>query len=147
MPIRKDLRRFYMRDSGWPAVRRRILERAGGKFDAGGKYVGGAKCEQCGVADRQQVERAANGVWRSLLGGKWRSSDGGLAASQIISWLNHRYVRTVLTVAHLNHIPGDDRDENLKALCQWCHLNRDRLHHKETRSVRKDAARPLLKED
>jgi 5-methylcytosine-specific restriction endonuclease McrA len=57
-----------------------------------------------------------------------------------------RTVSIVLTVAHLNHTPGDDREENLMALCQWCHLNYDRLHHKETRSDRKDARRPLLME-
>lgn len=51
----------------------------------------------------------------------------------------------MLAVAHLNHVAGDDRDENLKALCQWCHLHWDQIHHKETRSSRKDAARPLLK--
>ncbi len=55
-----------------------------------------------------------------------------------------RWVRIVLTVAHLNHQAGDDRDENLKALCQWCHLNFDKVHHAETRATRKDAARPLL---
>lgn len=34
--------------------------------------------------------------------------------------------RYVLTVAHLNHIPSDCRDENLKALCSVCHLRYDR---------------------
>jgi len=50
----------------------------------------------------------------------------------------------VLTIAHLNHTPGDDRDENLEALCQYCHLQLDREHHAETCATRKDAARPLL---
>jgi len=35
----------------------------------------------------------------------------------------------VLTVAHLNHEPLDVRDENLKALCQRCHLRYDIEHH------------------
>lgn len=35
----------------------------------------------------------------------------------------------VLTVAHLNHDPMDCRDENLKALCQKCHLTYDARHH------------------
>lgn len=48
--------------------------------------------------------------------------------------------------AHLNHVSGDDRDENLKALCQWCHLQYDKLQHHETRATRKDSARPLLQE-
>ena len=59
-------------------------------------------------------------------------------------WPAARRIRLVLTIAHLNHISGDDRDENLKALCQWCHLNYDKAHHAETRAIRKDAARPIL---
>lgn len=38
----------------------------------------------------------------------------------------------VLTVAHLNHTPEDCRDENLKAMCQGCHLHYDRDHHAQT---------------
>ena len=37
--------------------------------------------------------------------------------------------KVVLTVAHLNHDPMDCRDENLKALCQRCHLTYDAKHH------------------
>jgi 5-methylcytosine-specific restriction endonuclease McrA len=52
--------------------------------------------------------------------------------------------RVVLTVGHLNHVAGDDRDENLAALCQRCHLLYDAAHHRDSRSARKDSARPLL---
>lgn len=55
-----------------------------------------------------------------------------------------REVSIVLTIAHLNHVAGDDRDENLQALCQWCHLTYDLSHHRFSRSKRKDLARPLL---
>lgn len=37
--------------------------------------------------------------------------------------------KVILTVAHLNHDPMDCRPENLKALCQRCHLAYDREHH------------------
>lgn len=37
--------------------------------------------------------------------------------------------KVVLTVAHLNHIKDDVRDENLAALCQSCHLGYDAKHH------------------
>lgn len=37
--------------------------------------------------------------------------------------------KVILTVAHLNHTPMDCRDENLKALCQKCHLTYDAQHH------------------
>lgn len=36
----------------------------------------------------------------------------------------------ILTTAHLNHTPEDCRDENLKAMCNGCHLHYDRDHHK-----------------
>ena len=41
--------------------------------------------------------------------------------------------RRTLTVAHLNHIPEDCREENLKAMCAVCHLRYDAKHHAETR--------------
>ena len=37
--------------------------------------------------------------------------------------------RVVLTVAHLNHNTTDNRDENLKAMCQRCHLSYDAKFH------------------
>ena len=41
--------------------------------------------------------------------------------------------RVVLTVAHLDHIPENCDPENLRAMCQRCHLAYDRDHHAETR--------------
>ena len=35
----------------------------------------------------------------------------------------------VLTIAHLNHTPEDNRPENLRAWCQRCHLTYDAKHH------------------
>lgn len=40
--------------------------------------------------------------------------------------------KVVLTTAHLNHTPEDCREENLKAMCQGCHLHYDKEHHAET---------------
>ena len=34
----------------------------------------------------------------------------------------------VLTVAHLNHDPTDNRPENLRAMCQRCHNRYDKPH-------------------
>lgn len=43
----------------------------------------------------------------------------------------------VLTTAHLNHDPRDCSDENLKSLCQKCHLTYDAKHHaKNARATR-----------
>lgn len=160
MPINRNFREHY-KPGVWGPVRRRILERAGGKFDEGGKYLGGAKCERCGVPDHRVVERRA-GYWRPIVGASW------LVIPVVRRWLLRgrwhdtfgailrrlpekttktlRVIRIILTVAHLNHDCTDNRDENLEALCQWCHFNHDQAHHKETRSVRKDEERPLLKD-
>lgn len=50
--------------------------------------------------------------------------------------------KVVLTTAHLNHIPEDVSDENLKAMCNRCHLRYDKEHHakntKETRKKKKN---------
>lgn len=148
MPIRPDLRKFYSRAAGWPEVRARILARAGGRFDERGKYLGGAKCERCGKPDRKWVLSACGGFWalqrRLHLSqcprGGWRTRTG----TRKYSRMNARRTFVVLTVAHLNHNPRDNCDGNLRALCQSCHLNHDRLHHKDTRAARKDSNRPLL---
>jgi hypothetical protein len=44
----------------------------------------------------------------------------------------------VLTVAHLNHDGMDCRDDNLKAMCQRCHLRYDQeLHLRNSYQTRK----------
>ena len=133
MPIRPDLRHHY-RGRAWRETRTRILARAKNR------------CELCQVKNEATIERGLGGCWRSdVIGASWRKNDGCKT-----TWEppldSRRVVKIVLTIAHLNHVAGDDRDENLKALCQWCHLNYDKLHHRETRARRKDAGRPLLKE-
>lgn len=41
--------------------------------------------------------------------------------------------RVVLTVAHLNHDPADNRESNLAALCQKCHNTWDADFRRENR--------------
>jgi len=125
MPIRAELRKFYGR-SWRNGVRPRILERAGNR------------CEMCAVENHAEVYRE---------GRSWLDASVPLEDVWRFGWdarTLERSVRIVLTIAHLNHQAGDDRDENLMALCQWCHLNYDKQHHAETRALRKDLERPLL---
>jgi hypothetical protein len=137
MPIRPELRHHY-RGRAWRETRARILERAGNL------------CEACGVKNRSRVVRVA-GFWFNEAENHWINPlfvHLGHLPTTSISWENARMVDIVLTIAHLNHQPGDDRDENLKALCQWCHLHYDVIEHTRnaalTRRTRKDQARPLL---
>lgn len=60
--------------------------------------------------------------------------------------------RVVLTVAHLDHTPENCDPNNLRAMCQGCHLRYDREHHAETRAAterakREAAGQSLLWED
>ncbi len=41
--------------------------------------------------------------------------------------------KVVLTTAHLDHVPENVDDDNLRAMCQRCHLRYDRHHHKVSR--------------
>lgn len=146
MPIRAELQHFYGRE--WRLVTRpRILARAENR------------CEQCGVCNHAEVTRVggfwleegaswALGAfrrWRTPAGADW-SAGVTLGTAGILRDPpgRMRRVRIVLTIGHVNHQAGDDRDENLRAWCQWCHLHHDVVHHAETRATRKDAARPLL---
>jgi len=146
MPIQPKLRHFY-RGPGYRAWRAALVERAGDK------------CEQCRKPNGWTVETHTSlnvlglrMAWRFIRhNGPWRDQHGKrivrLTHVQALKRLGPpRAVKVVLTAAHLNHTPGDDRAENGRLLCQWCHLNYDQPHHKETRTQRKDAARPLLRE-
>jgi 5-methylcytosine-specific restriction endonuclease McrA len=48
--------------------------------------------------------------------------------------------RVVLTVAHLDHMPENCADDNLKAWCQLCHNTYDAAHRAENRRARKAAS-------
>jgi hypothetical protein len=139
MPIRPELRQFYGRQ--WrEEIRPRILKRAKDR------------CEICSKPDRKTVIVRFWGrrLWWKSQGGKyWRNHTGRRSNPPLVGiYATERRVNVVLTIAHLNHTPGDNRDENLAALCQWCHLHHDQQLHvqsaRETRKDRKDAGRPLL---
>lgn len=48
--------------------------------------------------------------------------------------------KVVLTVAHLNHVPEDCDQANLKAWCQRCHLTYDLHHHRTNAYATRKAA-------
>jgi len=49
--------------------------------------------------------------------------------------------KVVLTIAHLDHVPEHCADENLKALCQRCHLAYDQQHHQRNAWLMRRAAK------
>lgn len=101
----------------WDAISRRIrFERAGGK------------CEECGMEHGAVGARDREGVWHDEP--DIDSMNSSLGHHLFGVW--PKIIKVVLTCAHLNHAPGDNRDENLKALCQKCHLSHDAAHHQES---------------
>lgn len=53
---------------------------------------------------------------------------------EIATWNTDREIPVVLTVAHLDHQPENNRSKNLRAMCQRCHLAHDQDHHRATRA-------------
>jgi len=43
----------------------------------------------------------------------------------------------VLTVAHMDHMPENCEDDNLFALCQWCHNSYDAQNRAKNRKINK----------
>lgn len=96
----------------WKQISQRIRERSGGQCECEG---------ECGL--------------HKTTGGPRRCCERN---GEPAKWAKGKIV---LTVAHLNHIEPDCRDENLKAMCQRCHLRYDVDHHKKnsdkTRELKK----------
>ena len=124
MPIKPENQKLYPKD--WKAISRRIrFERAGGK------------CEQCEAKHDSYGYRDTEGRYHMIA--EDETFLGMEAEAIALEGLDGetKVVRIVLTVAHLNHDPTDNREENLKALCQRCHLRYDaKLHQAEAAKTR-----------
>lgn len=111
-PIRPENRGRYPAD--WPTITERVkTARAAGR------------CECAGECGRPADHLAADGRCRNHHGQPAHGTGS----------------RVVLTTAHLDHTPEHCDDDNLKAMCQGCHLHYDRGHHAQTRSATLHAAR------
>ena len=93
----------------WPAISKRIRERSGGQCEC----IGECGLHKTHPGPRRCIERNGHAA-------QWAKG------------------KIVLTVAHLNHDGMDCRDENLKAMCQRCHLRYDQdLHVTNSYATRK----------
>jgi hypothetical protein len=105
MPIDRSL---YPSD--WDMISLCIRERAGNK------------CEWCGAPNGALVVRGKHdtkGRWRLVLEEE----------ADVLGLDGERVTKIVLTVAHLDHNPANNCEDNLAALCQWHHLAHDRNQH------------------
>jgi hypothetical protein len=124
MPIKPENRGRY--PANWVDIRARILTRAGNC------------CEQCRVANGDVIVRGIDkdaGTFQRFEGdGEVYAADDGrlLGHCKASEYCGNRWTKIVLTIAHLDHVPEHCDDDNLKALCQRCHLAYDAEHHAET---------------
>lgn len=129
MPIKPENRGLYPSD--WQEVRTRILRRAG------------YRCEHPGCMARQYsvgwwICDPNTQAWR--WSPAWGQNDNPRTyseARQVAAGLDHsrseegpKPIVIVLTVAHLDHNPTNNNDDNLRAMCQRHHLAHDHDHHR-----------------
>lgn len=141
MPIRATERDRYPPD--WKKISHAARERAGNR------------CEQCKAPNGAMIRRAYYEGRPIYFLQEMTVYETGLCAvtgEEVDGafWDDcdaRRPVRVVLTVAHLDHRPENCAPENLRALCQRCHLAYDADLHRAnaaaTRRARK-AARDLF---
>jgi 5-methylcytosine-specific restriction endonuclease McrA len=102
--------------SNWKEISLRIRERAGWR------------CEWCNLANGLVGYRDKAGNFIECKG----------LESDVAETDGHRVFKIVLSVAHLDHNPQNCDDNNLKALCQRCHLRYDtKLHVQNAAQTRR----------
>jgi 5-methylcytosine-specific restriction endonuclease McrA len=119
--------------ANWKAIRANILERAGNK------------CEQCKAPNRTPVFRGAieNGrpVYQ-LVDAKIFDANTGEFITEDPCYVEQvgdrdKATEVVLTISHTDHDVSNNDPDNLRALCQRCHLAHDReLHTKNAKATR-----------
>lgn len=109
------------------------------------------RCEICGAKNRAHGYRDKSGKWWDSRKIESELELHGIDHFETGGVLGHCWdkqgnptkpTKIVLTVAHWHNAdPMDCRDENLKAACQYCHLNHDKdLHQTNARLTRERKA-------
>ena len=125
MPIQPQHRWFYPID--WPQLSAVIrFTRAKGR------------CEGCRRPHGKLVCHLGDGRWWDAQARVWRDGRGkalkGLRPLRL--WREPILsTRVFLACAHVDHDPTHNRNRNLRALCQRCHMLHDRQEHQRRRWV------------
>lgn len=118
MPIRPEDKWLYPID--WEIISYRVrFERAKGT------------CERCGRPHNRLVFQSADGRWFNERSWTWHGQRGQVVYPPSDAAIARgRFVRVLISTAHLDHDPTNNRMRNLRALCQRCHLRHDRRVHR-----------------
>lgn len=105
------------------------------------------KCEICGVKNNEYGYRDPLGKFYTVQETMDMLENTGYDIfSDVLSNQNFKDgnpkppIRIVLTISHTDHDITNNDYSNLKALCQKCHLNHDKDHHKASRRKKKGTA-------
>jgi len=115
MPISKEKKKLYPKN--WKEIRATIIGRADDS------------CELCGIRNNMLV-------WRYRFNQARWNVDKGLAELYPTTFKSP--IKSVLTIAHINQDPTDNRDYNLLALCQRCHNKIDMPYRVDNRKKGKE---------
>lgn len=110
--------RRHLYPKNWEQISRSIRNRSGGQCECAG---------ECGLHNGVDLFDKETRRCVEVNGEKARFARG----------------KIMLTVAHLNHTPMDCRPENLKAMCQRCHLRYDSAMKAERRKRPWETPAPL----
>ncbi len=127
MPIKKENLARYPRD--WKEISASVRHESGQccEFCSVPNYAVGLRNQNREfIAHHRHSLRHATHAQAKTLAKHLQDTDG------------QKRVVIVLTVAHLDHTPENCARENLKALCQMCHLLYDIEHHANTRRQSKN---------
>ena len=110
MPIRRELRPLY--PPHWRELSSHVrFERAEGR------------CQRCGRPHLVLLRCLPDGRWFDEQAATWRDRRGRPARWPDLMEANRfRVTRVVLAAAHLDSDPTNNRLNNLRALCQRCHM-------------------------
>ena len=108
----------------WKQLRAMILERAHKACECTGQCGHEHPGGRCFVTNGDLIarDRQRPALWA-------HHSHNGVCAGEDCGG-----VKVVLTVAHLDHVESNNDPENLRAMCQFCHLALDREDNARRRS-------------
>jgi hypothetical protein len=102
------------------------------------------KCEFCKVPNRIMIlrgERNGKEVYQNDNGDIFNADTSERIGADYVGEMDekgrNRFVRIVLTIAHLDHDIQNNDPNNLRALCQRCHNRHDVHYRKESRKRNK----------
>lgn len=131
MPIRPENKARYPKE--WKQISERVRQRAGNRCE------GSPDFPTCRVPNHAWGWRDGSGSFHRVSKRTLRdtfSRDVRFTKRPPFVILSDngpvKIIEIVLTVAHLDHTPENCADENLRAMCQRCHLNYDKGHHAAT---------------